>query len=199
MGSPAPMDWAARYRDRNTPWDLGVAHPEFEHRLGSLAPGTRLFVPGCGRGHDALYFARQGCEVIAVDVVPDLADVVRAELEEHGGRFEVTDALAYRTDEPFDALLEHTFFCAIDPSERARWGELADSVLGPNGRVCALAFPMDRPAELGGPPWGYRPADMESALAGRFRLTIDEPVQRRISSRQWEERWTVFERVKRPR
>jgi 2-polyprenyl-3-methyl-5-hydroxy-6-metoxy-1,4-benzoquinol methylase len=72
------VDWGQRYRDENTPWDRGRAHPSLQARLdsGELAPpheNASCFVPGCGRGHDALGLARAGWKVTAMDMVSDLA------------------------------------------------------------------------------------------------------------------------------
>ena len=54
----APIDWHKRYEERDTPWDLGSAHPDLAARIarGELRPARgreRALVPvsnlGCGR------------------------------------------------------------------------------------------------------------------------------------------------------
>ena len=154
----APLDWAGRYRAGQTPWDLGAAHPELTRRLqdGSLAPpasGGRALVPGAGRGHDALALARRGWTVVALDLVETLADDLAGPLSRSGGRFVAGDALEFE-DEPFDLIWDHTFFCAIEPADRARWGQRAGELLRPGAAYAALVFPFGKPAAEGGPPHG---------------------------------------------
>ena len=48
-------DWEERYRQADTPWDKGVAHPAVVRWLAEH-PGRMtgaVLVPGCGLGHDA--------------------------------------------------------------------------------------------------------------------------------------------------
>ena len=153
-------------------------------------------MPGCGRGHDARVLAQAGWEVTALDVT-DLGaseSGLAAALERHGGRFVVADALAHVPEVPYDLVFEHTFYCALPPAERDRWGELVRASLRPGGRLAAVAFPLDRPADLGGPPHGYSLDDLRASLGDGFRTLVDEPGDPERIGRRWEERWVVLER-----
>lgn len=186
---PGPDDWNARYTDADTPWDLGDAHPELVRRLPELGePGT-AFIGGAGRAHDALALARHGWEVVATDWAPDAAGAA-AELERLGSRYIVTDSLAF-DDGRFDLIFEHTFFCAIDPELRLRYGAMANRLLAPGGHLAAIVFPIGKQEAAGGPPWGISTAILTTALGSRFELVTDEPVTLRGRS-VWEERWAVW-------
>lgn len=194
-----PHDWAGRYATGNTPWDLGGPHPELAARLvdGRLAPdreGARVFVPGAGRGHDALALARRGWAVTAVDPVEALAADLAPALERSGGRFVVGDALQF-DDEPFDLVWDHTFFCAIPPEARTSWGERAAALLSPGARYAALMFPVGRPLDEGGPPFGMDGEAVLGALGARFRRTEEHDLERPVVKRPWRERWLLAERV----
>lgn len=196
-----PFDWAARYRDEDTPWDLGAPHPELVARLaqGSLAAppgGARALVPGCGRGHDALALARAGWRVVALDLVPDLAASVAPALARLGGRFERADALAYSEPDPFDLVLDHTFFCALDPADRPAFGALVGRVLGPAGRLASIVFPGDKPADAGGPPFGMSAAALAQALGPAFEPLDTPPLAQRVARRSWAESFALFGRVR---
>ncbi|MDP6850767.1 MAG: hypothetical protein QF524_07495, partial [Planctomycetota bacterium] len=111
--------WSSRYRDNNTPWDKGGPHPELLAKLNEgskevMAPpsGGRALVPGCGRGWDALALAKQGWNVLAVDLVEALKPQLQPALKKAGGRFKVADALAI-DEGPFNLIFEHTFYCAL--------------------------------------------------------------------------------------
>jgi SAM-dependent methyltransferase len=197
-------DWRQRYLDGHTPWDLGGPHPELVRRLaaGELEPpraGAWALVPGCGRGWDALALAEAGWRVLAVDLVPDLAELIADRLEAAGGAFLVADALdpaclAQAGPGPggFDLFLDHTFFCAIPLERRPDFGRLAAAALGPDGCLCSLVFPVGRPTEQGGPPFAMSPADLAAALGPDFAAECDIPATARGAGRAWEERWCRF-------
>ena len=194
----APPDWAGRYRTGQTPWDLGAAHPELTRRLqdGSLAPpasGGRALVPGAGRGHDAVALARRGWTVVALDLVETLADDLTGPLSRSGGRFVAGDALEFE-DEPFDLIWDHTFFCAIDPGDRARWGQRAGELLRPGAAYAALVFPFGKPVAEGGPPHGMSGEDLLAALGPCVEVVEDGVAQRRVAARRWAERFLVARR-----
>jgi SAM-dependent methyltransferase len=86
---PAPSaaaqaaEWDARYREREAMWS-GRPNGRLVAEVAELAPGKALDV-GCGEGADAIWLARRGWTVVAIDIsdvavvrarsVADLADV----------------------------------------------------------------------------------------------------------------------------
>lgn len=213
-GPHQSLDWAARYRTADTPWDLGGAHPELLAALGAggdprfEAPlGCWTLVGGAGRGHDALALARAGHRVLAVDLVPDLAARLEPALAALGGRFWVGDALGdefWRGLERealapcgagFGFIFEHTFLCALDPHQRPAWARLMRRVLLPGGRLAALVFPIDKPCEQGGPPHRLETAHLAALLGPEFHLELDRPAERPAPGRQWGERLALFRRA----
>ena len=195
------VDWSARYQSNDTPWDLGGAHPELAARIAeglvaSPSSRRRAVVPGCGRGHDALALARAGWHVTAIDFVDPTGGLLGVQLSSLGGRLLIEDALAHTPEAPYDLIFEHTFFCAIDPGLRPRWSEFVARSLAPEGQLCALVFPVGKPASEGGPPFGTTLADLLVALGERFRARVDEPVRFGVSKRGWPERWAVLERAR---
>ena len=162
-------DWEGRYQAGATPWDLGGPHPMFERWGIEWAPGRRVFIPGCGRGHDALAMARLGHAVVAVDMAPTAIEGLRARADVEGLVVDarVGDAFAEGEREAgrVGVLLEQTFLCAIDPARRPAYVAWAEALLAPGGRLVANWFPLGRPHAMGGPPWGYELDELRGLFA----------------------------------
>ena len=58
--------WEDLYISGDTTWDLGGPTPIFERLSKNINPG-KLCILGCGKGHDAVMFAKKDLEVTAVD------------------------------------------------------------------------------------------------------------------------------------
>jgi SAM-dependent methyltransferase len=192
------VDWAARYREGNTPWDRGHAHGELARRLasGQLAPPhpeASCYVPGCGRGHDARALCRAGWRVTAQDIVEELAEEVGPALDAGGGCFVAGDAFEPENG-PFDLIWEHTFLCAIRLEERERWAEMVRRALRPGGRLAAIVFPANKPRSEGGPPWGYSVDDLLELLGPGFELLERSPLEDGLEDRQWAQEFVLLRR-----
>lgn len=192
MSTPRASDWAARYTQDHTPWDLGDAHPELAARLstGALGAPGRAFVPGCGRGHDAAALAGAGWDVVALDYAPSLEEPLTRRMNAVGGRAVIGDAFTYDGG-PFDLIFDHTFFCAIPPERRHDLGRLATDLVEPGGRFISVVFPIGRREP--GPPWGVTVAMLDEALGEEWSLRSDEPA-RNPPGRRWAARWAEWER-----
>ena len=71
--TPTPTEWDARYREGNTPWDLG-SHSPLVQRLANARLGTSvdILVPGCGLAHDVeALAARAESDPAVADALPD--------------------------------------------------------------------------------------------------------------------------------
>ena len=201
--SPDAASWSDRYREGNTPWDHGAAHPELRRLLseGALMPphaNARALVPGAGRAHDAVALAAAGWKVRAIEFSPEVHTEAVASLTPYGGEAVLEDALDHDPSPPFDLLWEHTFFCAIEPELRPRYGEMAARVLRPGARLVALVFPVGKGIETGGPPWSTSLGDLEVALGPDFLLRGSDDVLCPISERSWREELAIFERAALP-
>ena len=61
--------WDNHYESNNHPWDLNSPTPIFVNWSKTISNKKKykILIPGCGRGHDALYFAMLGHDVYALD------------------------------------------------------------------------------------------------------------------------------------
>jgi 2-polyprenyl-3-methyl-5-hydroxy-6-metoxy-1,4-benzoquinol methylase len=61
--------WEDIYLENDTGWDLKGVTPVFDSISNELIQG-QVCIVGCGRGYDAIMFAKKGFDVTAVDFAP---------------------------------------------------------------------------------------------------------------------------------
>ena len=61
--------WNQKYTNNQDKWDLNKPTPILKNRSISFDTNNKLkiCIPGCGKGHDALYLASIGHDVYAID------------------------------------------------------------------------------------------------------------------------------------
>ncbi len=158
--TPSSINWEARFRAEDAPWERAGVHPAVEYwrRKGAIVEGQSLYIPGCGRGSEPLALAKAGIDVTVSDLAPSAATFQRDALSNHSTAVIVEgDSLSWRPSAPFDVLYEQTFLCAIHPRKRRDYERMAYEVLRPGGRLLALFMQKEQP---GGPPYGCAPPAM---------------------------------------
>jgi SAM-dependent methyltransferase len=168
-----PVDWEARYRTGDTPWDKGAAAPPLKDFLARRAIAGRVLVPGCGAGHDVRAIAAQAdriAEVTGLDLSETALRFARgfvpvgSELYEKGDLF----ALPMEWDARFDWVFEHTCFCAIPPTRRADYVAAISRVLKPGGQYLSIFFL--NPGVEQGPPHGATREEIAGLFDPDFEL-----------------------------
>jgi methyl halide transferase len=185
-----PDFWEGTYQQGQTGWDLGQAAPPFVGLLtgDDAPPPGRLLVPGCGRGHDALLFARFDFDVTGVDFAPSAvkAATVAARAAGLPATFVEADlfTLGRRWPGRFDYVAEHTCFCAIDPARRPEYVEVVRDVLRPGGELIAIFFAHGRP---GGPPYTTDEAEVRALFEPSFDILGLAPATNSVPRRLGQE------------
>lgn len=155
--------WTATYTLQGNPaWNLGAPAEALTDMLPRLKiPKARILVPGCGEGHDAALFAKEGHVVTAVD----FSEEAISRAKQHYGSIENLHFVqadifefAKQNQNSFDYLFEHTCFCAINPTRRNELVRAWNQMLTPDGQLIAVLFAMDKKdaAPFGGSEWEYR-------------------------------------------
>ncbi|NIQ01440.1 MAG: methyltransferase domain-containing protein [Nitrospinaceae bacterium] len=165
-------DWQKHYDSNDMGWDLGQVSPPFVRlwEEKSLPPG-KWIIPGCGRGHEVVYFAERGCEVTGVDFAPGAVALLRQSLTAKKLNATVLHSDFFHLDEShnqaYDGLLEQTFFCAIRPDQREDYVATAHRILKPGGWLAALFYAT---GEAGGPPFNTSDEDVKNHFSGKFEI-----------------------------
>jgi cyclopropane fatty-acyl-phospholipid synthase-like methyltransferase len=165
-------DWQKHYDENDLAWDLGeVANPFvrlWEDKV--LTPGA-LIVPGCGQGHEVIYFAERGFQVTGVDYSPGAEKLLRESLSSKNLDARVLHQDFFKLDEThnqaYDNMLEQTFFCAIHPDQRPAYVATVSRILKPGGLLFGLFYET---GEEGGPPFNTTDADIQNHFAAAFEI-----------------------------
>lgn len=194
--APAAL-WDQRYREGADRWELGRPAPPLveafrSHSAAPRAPGLVL-VPGCGRGHEAALLAELGFSVVGLDFS---AEAIREARRLHGAdrpelrwlQADLLDPAALAASglgpASLDGVLEHTCFCAIEPSQRQAYRHTVIRLLKPGGWLLGLFFCHGRE---GGPPYGADPQVLlQEWIATGLEPVIWEPAQGSVADRSEE-------------
>lgn len=101
------FDWHAEHYEENPFTRNTLAEVDFFLSLFPLAKGARILDMGCGTGRHSIELARRGYKVTGVDLSPGMLAVAKRNAVEKGAEVEwiVSDAVTFRSAEPFDAAL----------------------------------------------------------------------------------------------
>lgn len=187
--------WEDIYLADDAGWDLGGPTPIFENISENLEPG-KICIVGCGRGYDAVMFARKGFEVTAVDFAPVAIDAVQQLAKDSNISVNVVMAdiftLGSQHSNAFDYIIEQTCFCAINPGRRNEYETVMYEILKPGGKIIGLWFPLNKKREEGGPPYGTTIPEVKAIFKGRWKIEKEEIPNLSIDSRKGREKLIIF-------
>lgn len=132
-----------------------------------------VLVPGCGAGHDVRALAADpAAEVVGLDLAPSAKS--RAESFPKVGKesyitgdFLAGTAIAAGS---FDAVFEHTCFCAIPPASRSDYVRAVSEALRPGGLFLAVFYRNPSHGGAGEPPFGCSMDEVDGFFGGNFVL-----------------------------
>ncbi|BGP14537.1 hypothetical protein JCM10213_001885 [Rhodosporidiobolus nylandii] len=180
-GQSATGGWDQAWQANATPWDNDAAQPALveliEERWDEVgvpfegSKSGKALVAGCGKGYDATFFASKGVDALGIDISPTAVQRAQAFYAAQPNpptnvAFQVADFFSF-DHEPFAIAYDYTFFCAIPPSWREKWGKRYAEVIRPGGLLIALAFPLDGDRE-GGPPYSVSEEAYDKVLLLAF-------------------------------
>lgn len=190
-------DWEALYHQRETPWEKGVPHPALVDYLAPDGPlAGEIFVPGCGSGHDVRALSTSENHVVGIDIAPFAIEKANSFPKTGNEEYRLEDlfALPPTWDARFDCIFEHTCFCAIDPSLRARYLEAIVRLLKLEGRLIAIFF-INPDHDEPGPPYGVSHAELDEQFGKHFVVEREWVPARTHPGREGRELMRVLRRA----
>jgi len=172
--------WDQRWREGDTAWDIGGVSPPLQHYFEQLPDKTiSILIPGCGNAYEAAWLLDNGFTGITLlDISPQATQRLREKFA--GTPIKVLTADFFRHTGQYDLIIEQTFLCALDPSQRPAYVEKAHNLLRPGGKLAGLLFDRDFAA---GPPYGDRKAEYQQLLEKKFTIKTLAPCYNSIKPR----------------
>jgi SAM-dependent methyltransferase len=166
--------WQVRYATPGRAgWDAGRITPPLQAYVDQLSAiqQLRILIPGAGRAYEAEYLHLLGGEHV---MVADLAPEPLAELADRVPSFPkenlwLADFFALPPTQPFDLLIEQTFFCALNPALRPAYAQQCARLLRPGGKLVGLLFDTDFP-NASEPPFGGSRAEYATYFEPYFNF-----------------------------
>jgi methyl halide transferase len=176
------VNWDQQYREAQTPWDKGAPSPPLLEWLEANPHKIhgRVFVPGCGLGHDVRAIAACSAvtAVIGCDISPKAVELASSLPRAGVESYETGDLFALNEHHlaAYDWAWEHTCFCAIPIELRDAYVDAMHSALKPGGSLLGVFYlnPYDDEHEPGsGPPHGSTLEELFERFteSGKFSLS----------------------------
>lgn len=179
--------WNDKYINNQTGWDLGQVSPPIKAYIDQLKnKSTKILIPGAGNAYEADYLLKKGFKNITIiDIAPRLVEKLKGKWK-NNSNVQILQSDFFNHKGKYDLIIEQTFFCAIDPSNRRNYVKKMNELLNQNGKLVGLLF--DRYFERG-PPFGGSKDEYEKLFTERFELDEFETAQNSVEPRSGMELW----------
>ena len=197
--------WQNRYKDSDTPWEIGYASPPLTAYFDKLVEKNdtnktlTILIPGGGSSHEAEYLHKKG--FINVYVI----DLAAAPLEQFLKRCPTfpkehliqTDFFKLEGENSnylnfFDLIVEQTFFCALDPRLRIDYAKQMNQLLKEGGKLIGLLFDFPIREEQDSPPFGGNANEYREIFEPYFEIKTMKRCYNSIKPRQGTELFFEF-------
>ncbi|MDP7609493.1 MAG: methyltransferase domain-containing protein [Candidatus Marinimicrobia bacterium] len=189
--------WEDIYLENDTGWDLKGVTPFFDSISNELIQG-KVCILGCGRGYDAIMFAKKGFDVTAVDFAPTpISELNKLAIQKSVTINTIKDdifSLVERFPDTFDYVIEQTCFCAIHPNRRKEYEILVRTILKLGGKLVGLWFPLDKSQEEGGPPFGTTIDEVKSIFNSGWKIEKENFPSQSVEPRKGREKLIIFKK-----
>ena len=186
----SPAFWDERFERGFTPWDQAGVQAAFQ-AFATRHPEATVLIPGCGSAWEALWLARQGRCVQAIDFSPAAVATARSQLGAHADVVDQADFFTWQPPFTPGWMYERAFLCALPKDRRADYAQRMAELLPADTLLAGFFFLGATPK---GPPFGIERAELDALLNPHFELLEDEPVSDSIPVFAGRERWLTWRR-----
>jgi SAM-dependent methyltransferase len=179
-----PAYWDKLYADKETRWDIGYVSKPLKEYFDQLRDkNISILIPGCGNSYEAEYLLQQGfTNVTVIDISPLLTKKLEEKFAAHLNKeLTIITGDFFKLRGQYDLIVEQTFFCAIDPSQRQQYAEQVYALLKPGGKLSGILFNRDFE---GGPPFGGCTGEYKKLFEKKFSIQSLAPCYNSIKPRE---------------
>lgn len=179
--------WQAFYNDREKPCPFFVTQPDeclAEWIAGGCVPRGRALDIGCGNGRNAIYLARQGFQVDAIDLSSSAISWAQDQVEHAGVKVNLACGSIFAMGVPantYSLVYDSGCFHHIAPHRRNQYVQLIAGALTPGGALGIVCFTPEAGSgysdeevyaqkSLGG-GLGYSDAQLRAIWAQQLRVS----------------------------
>ncbi|MBI1973175.1 methyltransferase domain-containing protein [Candidatus Micrarchaeota archaeon] len=164
-------DWERVYENKTTPWDVGEPDNIIAGMVerGEINP-CRALELGCGNGNDAIFLARSGFDVTALDVSKLAIEEAKRRARNARAKvnFLVDDAADPRhVTGNFDFILDRCCFHFIHKSKRQKYVQSVSRLLKPSGLFILVLSSKNDPVTG---PYQFSKEDIRRLFMANFDI-----------------------------
>ena len=160
--------WSERYQNGQTGWDLGSPSPPIKRYLDGLTDlNQRILIPGAGNAYEAGYLFQIGFQNVYIcDWSPEPLQQFQLKYPDFPRANLLCQDFFSLAIDPFDLIIEQTFFCAIDPNLREAYANKMSQLLKKEGKLIGLLFSVH--FDQAGPPFGGTMEEYQILFSAHF-------------------------------
>ncbi len=159
--------WQQKYQAQQTGWDTAAITPPLKAYFDQIEDkNIKILIPGCGNAYEAAYLWQQGFKNVHLC---DWAALPLQNFAKQNPSFPKEQLICsnfFDLEQPFDLIIEQTFFCALPRTMRENYAEKMAQLLPSNGKLIGLLFSIEFDRE--GPPFGGNTKEYEGYFQKYF-------------------------------
>jgi SAM-dependent methyltransferase len=174
--------WNEKYLQGSTGWDIGYASTPLVEYFNQLKnKDLRILIPGCGNAYEAENLIDNGFNNV---FLIDWSDIALNNFKKKVHH--IPDSHLFCEDffehkGSYDLIIEQTFFCAINPSERNHYAQKAHELLVKGGKLIGVLF--DDPLNDDHPPFGGNKEEYKKYFKPYFEFKVFDKAYNSIKPR----------------
>ncbi len=178
--------WNERYLQGSAGWDIGYASAPLVEYFSQLTnKDLRILIPGCGNAYEAEYLVDNGFKNVFLIDWSEIALNNFKKKVHHTPDSHLFCENFFEHKGEYDLIIEQTFFCAINPSERQNYTKKVHGLLAREGKLAGLLF--DDPLNDDHPPFGGNKAEYVDYFEPYFELKFFDRAYNSIKPRMGRE------------